>query len=562
MTVTVETSKHLGVARGQNRVVFRNPRGLKRYYSLYISDGVLLSPQASVRAEYSVDGIDWSGGSNTTMFWSGVYDVSVGEVHAFDVKIRDTGSRLEIFVAGIGYNSLTSDYQLKYCRGVLSDSASAIAWDTADTITNVNDEGISGAEYCTALARTDNGELVVAFTEQYRDMGKSYVLTKLVGSDGDGAAPNWSGTITWDDPSGSTNNQNKDGVWFGLETTSGDSVYLFSRVPELTTTSNYEVIASSPSWGGTVFNIGTIKRNISSHGADSGKILSGLIDLSGFRHLLYYDHSSASLIHKKGTAAGGPVSTDVHTVFSGDCDACTMAVVTEGPPAQIPTSDEATGTWSSTDPSLYGAVDNGYNVLDTRYISTNSSSDTCRIGGFSGGIAPIIVRGRWLIEASSISVATYLDGVFVETVDASLGLDAIFGNNSMTPTDPDWNEIQLTADPGLGATVYVSNVTVDARELVVFYHQAGDTVDFNYKTAYMAEHSAEFTFSSEKVVSYHEDITGLSSWSESVEGSIHIAGQFGTTIIYNEHPTYKALSTTLADMEFPDQNYYLGPHST
>ena len=61
-----------------------------------------------------------------------------------------------------------------------------------------------GALHSVAIAHTDNGRLVVAFTEDFKDMGKAFRQTYIIGADGDGASPSWSNETMIDDPSGNS----------------------------------------------------------------------------------------------------------------------------------------------------------------------------------------------------------------------------------------------------------------------------------------------------------------------------------------------------------------------
>jgi hypothetical protein len=125
----------------------------------------------------------------------------------------------------------------------------------------------------------------------------------------------------------------------------------------------------------------------------------------------------------------------------------------------------------------------------------------------------------------------------------------------------DFDEIQITSTLGASDSIRIYNVFVDHRKVIMSYHSSNRTLDWGMRT--MSPKSvASNTFTPVQLISYHQPITALSCWSRVIENSLHIAGQHGSTVIYNEHPAYKALSTTLADLEFPDQNYYLGPHST
>lgn len=548
MTVTVQASANLGLSKGQNRTVFRNPRGNKNYYALSMD----WTSQGNIISEYSVNGVSWGNTPQEVISWiNGA---------SFDVKIRDDGSQLEVWVASIGLHS-PDVRQTKYVYGTIGDSDNDITWNTVQVIdADIIDEGFSGL-HCISLARTDNGKIVVAFTEDMHDKCKSYRLTKLIGSDGDGASPSWSGETTWDDSSTDSNNQDKDEVWFGLvsysaDEGSGNAFHIYARVPSSNTVSDYNVVWDFITWGGSAFGfIG--QYDVTTSDPSTGKVLSMLIDEVDYSQILYWDGDGGALYSKTANTAGGQSAINQRTVTSSDVDACTITLDTSTP-ADVPTSDELVGGWTSTEGDLHSAVDEGYTPNEADYID-NTLDNACRLGGFKGGLIPVVVRAKYTGAAGGkFSLSTYKGGVLVE----SLVVDATITNNPLdfhyTPTDGDWDELYIISTKNASDSVRVFSLYVDYRQLYVFYHKSGDSVDWNYKHAFMRT----VLWSSEKTVSYHQDITALSSWSRQVENSLHIAGLYGTTVVYNEHPVYKALSTTLADLEFPGRNYYLGPHST
>lgn len=425
MPVTVQISVDLGLTKGQNRIVFRNPRGLKRYYAFYIHPAVFGVTNATVSYEYSADGITWVPGTATFTF---VETSGDAHVHCWDIKIWDDGSQLEVWGAAIGYQELGDDFQTRYRYGTIADAASLIAWGAEQTIdADINDEG-GGEPHCIAIARTDNDEIVVAFTEDIQDMGKDFRQIKLIGSDGSGAAPNWSGEEIWDDPSGSNDNQDKWIVLCGLESFSSsypDDFLIYARVPDDFNNTAYVYATAVPDWdeGGAGFT-NTTQNRLDLIAAQSD-LLSGLIDEADISHLVYRRSATHVSYYKAGSA--------------GD------------------------DNWGS---------DN--------LVTTDA------------------------IDALTISLDT--------------------------GPSPD--------------------------ELYVFWHTSTETVDYSYKVTPVDSVS----FSDEKTVSYHQDIIALSSWNRVIENSLHVAGQYGTTVWYNEQPVFLALSTTLADLEFPDQNYFIGPH--
>jgi hypothetical protein len=428
MSAIVHGDVYIYRAEGHNRLCFRNPRGLKRYYSFYVPD--VGAADATIEVEYSTDGVNWANAPATVMTFD--WDGSIGDIDCFDIKIRDDGSQLEVWVVAIGEDGTIGGLVTKYCYGTIADASSTISWNAVQVIDAALGDEIERL-HCVAIARTDNGRLVVAFTEDDTNMGKDYRSINLIGSDGDGAAPNWSGETIWDDPSGDSNNQNKGEVFFGLE--NFDSSYpnrclLYARIPEATDVTSYEIASAVPDWNGAAFSNTTQNTGLETGNANTGSFISGLIDESDIAHFVY-EGSSKHVRHRKAASAG-----------DDDWGASTL----------------------------------------------------------------------------------------IRTVVGSL------------------QALTITLDTG-PATDW----------LYVFYRENDELVDFHYKTSPVGA----ISWSSEATVSIHGAVTRLSSWNRVIENSLCVlfaAGAPTTVLYYNEHPVYKALSTTLADLEFPDQNYYLGPH--
>ena len=544
MTVTVQTASGLGeINKGQHRTTFRNPRGNKNYYSFYMGD-----TSNNITSEYSVDGILWS---NTPQEF-----MSFINADSFDVKIHDDGSQLEVWVVGMGLHS-ASLAQTKYVYGTISDSSDDIAWNTEQAIdADITREMIS--RMCVSLARTYNGKIVVAFTEDITVKGKDYRQTKLIGSDGDGAAPSWSGEITWDDPSVNSNNVNKDLIWFGLESysssvLSGNGVLIAAILPSATDTGTYLLGADELTWNGTAF--GDVGKSTYHTSIGSDRNLSVLVDESDFGHVVY--GYSDSLLSRKTATAGLDDFGDSTQIVAVDVDACTCTLDDKGG-IDVATSTEYNDWGLSGCSSAHECVDE-YPPDDlTTNLFTGVSGREFRLGGFTGGTASVNFRMVKVSTGGVVDIWTYKDSVQVEQLVDNLSLvQGTWTTHTFTPTDSDWNEIRVRC-VSLNDTIRCSSIWVDPGELYLFYHVAADTVDFYYVTTPVDT----ISWSSEKIVSYHIEISALSSWSRQVENALHIGGMYGSTVIYNEHPAYKALSTTLADLEFPDQNYYLGPHST
>jgi len=229
--------------------------------------------------EYSTNGTTWS---NSTQQIYGPFGASV--VICYDVKIYDSGSDLKIFVV------LTdSNYEdLIYIRGSLGDSDSIQTWDSYQTIDAALEVQIN-SDFACAIARTDNGRLVVAFTEDDQIKGVDYRLTKIIGSDGDGAAPTWSSETTIHDPTSYSVNEDKGDVYMGME--SFDSTYpnrvlIYGKVPQQSDVGVYETKAWTYEWNGSSMTVGTTY-NTGAH-ADEDKVISAIIDDSDYIHLLFF----------------------------------------------------------------------------------------------------------------------------------------------------------------------------------------------------------------------------------------------------------------------------------
>jgi hypothetical protein len=555
MTVIVETSRNLGLAQGQNRTVFRNPRGLKNYYAFYANVA------GAVESEYSINGINWSNAPQQPIFFG-----FGSSVNALDVKIHDDGSQLEVWLVSVGEDSGT--WLSMYAYGTIGDGDNDITWNVEQVIdADINDEAL-GEPHCISLARVDDGYLVVNFTEDYTNMGKDYRLTKIIGSDGDGIAPNWLGEQTQSDPSQNNNNQDKAEVWFATEGFSSDfpERYAFlMRFQDEVNVVDYQMGYIIEEWDGAgSWNlIEADVFGISSPG--TGAVLSLLIDDNDCAYYLY-ESGTDDLIIRYGDQPGESTAVAIGIISWGaPFDACCLSF-DGNPPVSTPSTDEVSGSWSpSAGGDLYAMVDDGYTDDDSTYIE-NNASDACRLGGLTGGAeyTSICVRAALTGAVGAVlKVESYKGGVLVQTLVLSKALSATIENIGLRVglNDGDIDEIQITSILNASDSVRIYNVFVDHRKVIISYHHSNRTLDWKMLT--MSPKSvASNTFTPIETVSFHETITALSCWSRAIENSLHIGGLFGSTIIYNEQPVYKALSTTLADLEFPDQNYYLGPHST
>lgn len=308
-------------ANGLLRLVFRNPRGNKNYYALYAKYSG--SPAGFV-SEYSSDGTTWS---NTPQQLN-----SSGSLRRGDAKIYDDGSQLVIFVA-YRVDIFSGNSDLYYRRGIIGDSDDDITWDSEQTVKATLGNGLGTSDTFCAIARTDNGRLVVAFTEDTHSKCKDYRQTKLIGSDGDGASPTWSGETTWDDPSSSANNENKSAVYIGLESysssvLSGNGVLIFGRIPDATSAApNYKITTDEVTWNGTAFGDISQTDIVTNHN-NHGKWMAGLIDESDFGHIIYFDGSNTRFDSVKSGTAGSDNWGTAATIKSNTIDACALALDT------------------------------------------------------------------------------------------------------------------------------------------------------------------------------------------------------------------------------------------
>jgi hypothetical protein len=297
VSIVQSTVNNPDMSFGNNRIVFRNPRGNKNYYVFYTDDGTY----SEIRAEYSTDGTTWTN-SPQTVYTSAASSNDI----SFDVKIYDTGTLLDVYLVlnDEGQNDLV------YIKGTISDASNTISWSAEQDIdAAINDEAMSPACQSVAICRTANAELVVAFTEDYRARGKDYRRTNIIGSNGDGAAPSWSSETLINDPSGNTNNQNKAAVYVGLESFSssyGDRFLLYARNPEATSTSTYEINVWVYDWiQGTGFS--SVASDVvggTAH-ANTSLRLSAVIDDSDKVHVLRWFRSTGGLYHSAYATAGG-----------------------------------------------------------------------------------------------------------------------------------------------------------------------------------------------------------------------------------------------------------------
>lgn len=312
MASEVHASVVLGLSKGHHRTCFRNPRGLKRYYAFYIDDAT-----DTLRYEWSSDGTTWTTAPIT---------VIGTEVYSFDIKIWEDPDNNQLVLSLAVWNP-GSGVRIAYKRGRIEDAFNLVFWSLTQDIKNGLDDDLAGLQ-CIAIARTDNGRMVVAFTEDFTTMGKGYRQTKLIGSDDDSGSPVWSGETVWDDPSVNANNKDKDQVWFGLESYSSsypNRVLLGVRCPDPVTVAAYSFVTAYPEWDGTAFSNTTQTKRLSADATydDQGKNFSLLIDEADTAwHIAVQDASGGyRLVYMKHGVQGGFLKLN-------DIDACTLTLDT------------------------------------------------------------------------------------------------------------------------------------------------------------------------------------------------------------------------------------------
>jgi len=156
-----------------------------------------------------------------------------------------------------------------------------------------------GRAHSATIVRTAAGRLAVAYST---DVG-SYRNTRLIGSGTDGAAPLWSGDILWDNPSGSTNNANKDKVLYTLAAFSAAFPYRFVMVamlPDFVDSTHYRQVSDTPDWDGTAFSAPA--KTVIQGGVDGPDAISCVVDDGDRAHCMVEEASNLSTVHASTAA--------------------------------------------------------------------------------------------------------------------------------------------------------------------------------------------------------------------------------------------------------------------
>ncbi len=298
-----------------NRTIFRNPRtdSNQYYYALYLTDVFV-----EIYLEYSTDGVDWSNARQ------GVYTTE--HCSGFDMKIYDTGSDLKIFL--VLYN--WDDEDLTYMRGSISDAGTTPVWDTPQDIDSTCNylPAFYPRHNRVGICRNYNGYLIVAYNEDASVMGKAYRRTKIVGSDGDGAAPTWLGTTTLDDPSAQTNNEDKGQCYVGVEAFSStypNRFLVYARVPNGNNATAYDLKLWVYDWDGSTMSFVASDTISSTNDPDWGWHANALIDDDDKVHIVYEDDVN-DLQHAKYPTAGGLGAESITELSADGFDCVTITL--------------------------------------------------------------------------------------------------------------------------------------------------------------------------------------------------------------------------------------------
>jgi len=252
---------------GSSRQVFRNDRSASNNYSYKF----FVDVDGSLKYQWWNESV-WS--SSINVFTS-------GQVTAFDVKVHDTGTLLDVYVVLIDYTNA----DLTYRKGTIADGGSTVSWSSAQDI----DASLNTTEleyHSCAITRTDNAELVVAWGE-YNGSNNSL---RIIGSDGVGATPSWSGETQI-----TTSTANNVVSMVGLESfssTYGDRFFVYYSI-----TTGINIIVYVYDWdqGGSGFgqqatdtiSPSVIIRGISASIDSNDKVHVGYLEDHLVQHLLY-----------------------------------------------------------------------------------------------------------------------------------------------------------------------------------------------------------------------------------------------------------------------------------
>lgn len=332
MVSDVETGS-IRLSKGQNRIVFRNPRSSsnERYYVIYEGAGSIL------QIEWSSNGTDWTNAATTIHNAAGVF-------HSFDAKISDTGSELHVYVAYICDES-GGVRVLNYRRLVISDTDDAPGTVGSESEIATLTFGITGDDLSCSISRVDSGYLVVVYTTDSGTMGNIFRETHFIGSQESTGpeSPTWSGDTLWDDPSSDMDNKDKGEVWaatyqFGSGVRSGNGFLVCARVPHGSSSTAYDVISAVPEWNGTSFSNTTKFAGVTTFGSQAGLHgVSCLVDSNDESHVITGGRGSAidEPQSRKSASAGEDDWETAVSVTTADIDACSLTIDTSASPEEL-----------------------------------------------------------------------------------------------------------------------------------------------------------------------------------------------------------------------------------
>lgn len=256
-----------GTFADNTRAVWKHPRGTEGRYVVYRDPGT-----ASLAYRWSADG----------KAWSAAIPIASGSPKNFDLALHDTGADLRVFLV-----TVDGDGTVTYRLGILSDGSDTIAWQPAQTV--VQATKVLSRSLAASIARTAEGRLVVAYASDVAVGTDAYRTTRIIGSDGDGAAPAWGGDVLWDDPGRAAANVGKDAVYYSLSpfgTNHPDRILLAAHVPD-GGSSIYAVVTAAPVWNGVAFT-GTAQTTLRG-GVEFTDSLSCAVDGDAVAHCLVED---------------------------------------------------------------------------------------------------------------------------------------------------------------------------------------------------------------------------------------------------------------------------------
>ena len=339
----IEETGAIEWGRGGDRVVFRNPRGNKRYYVFYVDN---------IDSNYYRLCYAWNDDPENEIWSTHTIDTSTSAgFGSFNAHYRDTGSQLDVFTSYVEDNGI-----LQYRKGTVGDTANTITFSSEDTVANLT-HNLTEPHSC-AITRTDSGYVVVLTTNDKVADSRDHRYIVAYGGDGDGANLNWTSETILDD-SASANAQNKDDCHVGI--TNYDSSYtnrvaMIMRAPS-TATTNYKTKVYVKDWNGSSWSAVADDEPSAPHD-NQGNVASILIDDDDKCNILYVD-SNGNLAHAKYATAGSLGTETEYSVKSGtpDCGSLSIdrtndtlyAYYCEGTETQIhyKTTPVATISWSS-----------------------------------------------------------------------------------------------------------------------------------------------------------------------------------------------------------------------